>query len=194
MMYFTADSHFTLTDYEDVVLRDFRPFKTTKQMNNTIIKKWNKQAKKGDTIYHLGDFANFSKNEKHSYMQMFKLVKKINAKVILILGNNEEYIIKHEFGGDYEAFKDYLLKVGFSDVIREGMYLEIENRKFYLNHYPKNHKSDAINLFGHIHGTGFVKRYGFNVGVDNHYLNLFSEKEIMKMVHSIQYYDENVYE
>lgn len=194
MRFFTADSHFTLTDYKGVVLRDFRPFKTCNQMNKTIIKLWNKQAKKGDIIYHLGDFVNFNKDDENSYAETFKLVKKLKAKVILILGNNEELLIKQKFNGDYEAFKKYLLQLGFSYVVREGMYVEIENRKFYLNHYPKNHRGDAINLFGHIHGTGFVKRYGFNIGVDNHYLRLFNEEEIMTMVRSIPLYDENVYE
>lgn len=194
MKFFTADTHFTFKDFDGVVSRDFRPFKNTRKMNKTIIKLWNKQAKKGDIIYHLGDFMNYNKEDTLSYKKAAKLVKKIKAKVILILGNNEEYIVKYEYGGDYEAFKKFLLDAGFAYVIREGAYLEIENRRFYMNHYPKNHHQDAINLFGHIHGTGFVKRYGFNVGVDNHYLRLFSEEEIMRMVRSIPYYDENVYE
>lgn len=194
MRFFTADSHFTLTDYSGTVIRDFRPFKTCSKMNKAIIKCWNKQTKKGDVIYHLGDFSNYNKTDKESYKKTLKLVKKLKAKVILILGNNEEYTVKHEFNGDFEAYKEYLLSLGFAGVVEGGMYIEIEGKLFYLNHYPKNHALDAFNLFGHIHGTGFVKKYGFNVGIDNHYLRLFSEDEIMRMVHSIPLFDENVYE
>ena len=35
--FFTADTHFSYVD-EDVFTRDFRPFKSIKKMNNTIIK------------------------------------------------------------------------------------------------------------------------------------------------------------
>ena len=61
MNFFTSDSHFTLMDKNDTIKRDFRPFKTVKQMNRFIIKCWNKQAGKNDVIYHLGDFSNFNK-------------------------------------------------------------------------------------------------------------------------------------
>ena len=61
MNFFTSDSHFTLMYKNDTIKRDFRPFKTVKQMNRFIIKCWNKQAGKNDVIYHLGDFSNFNK-------------------------------------------------------------------------------------------------------------------------------------
>ncbi len=190
--FFTADSHFTLKECY-ILNRDFRPFKDLKTMNREIVKIWNKQAKKHDIIYHLGDFVNYY-NGDDSYKETFKLIKKINAKVILIIGNNEERLIKHEFNGDKETFKQYLLHLGFKDVIFGGMYLELKGKRFYLNHFPKNHVSDAINLFGHIHGSGFVKKYGFNVGIDNHYLRLFSEDDIFNLIENIPLYDENVYE
>ncbi len=194
MKYFTADSHFSLYDYHGAIARDFRPFKSCKQMNRKIIRIWNKQAKRGDTIYHLGDFSNFNKTDESSYKITMKYVKKLKAKVVLVLGNNENRILEREFNGDYEAFKNFLLSCGFADVVKEGMYIEIDDKKFYLNHFPKNYKKDAINLFGHIHGTGFVKRYGFNVGLDNRYLRMFSENDIIEMVSRIPYFDENVYE
>ena len=194
MRFFTADSHFTLVDYKDTIKRDFRPFKTVKQMNKTMIKLWNKQAGKDDIIYHLGDFSNFNKFDNESYKTTYKFVKKLKAKVVLILGNNEEYIIHFVYNDNYEEFKKFLLDMGFYDVIRDGMYMDIQGKKFYLNHLPSNHKDDAINLFGHIHGTVFVKKYGFNVGVDNHYFKLFSEDDILELVSRIPVFDKNVYE
>ena len=194
MNFFTSDSHFTLMDTNDTIERDFRPFKSVKQMNKTMIKNWNKQAKKGDTIYHLGDFSNFNKVDTKSYLTTYDYVKKLKAKVVLIMGNNEEYIVHFVYNDDYESFKKFLLEKGFSDVIRDGMYLDIKGTRFYLNHYPSKHKDDALNLFGHIHGTVFVKKYGFNVGVDNHYFKLFSEDDIAELVRRIPVFDNNVYE
>ena len=53
MIYFTSDIHF---DDLDTLVSDNRPFKNTKQFDKYIIKTFNKQAKKEDTIYVIGDF------------------------------------------------------------------------------------------------------------------------------------------
>lgn len=194
MRFFTADTHFTLVDKKDTIIRDFRPFKNVKEMNKKILKIWNKQAGKDDIIYHLGDFSNFNKFDQESYKTTYKFVQKLKAKVILIIGNNEEYIIHYVYNDDYESFKKFLLDMGFYDVIRGGLDIEIGGHKLYLTHKPCDHKKDMINLFGHIHGTVFVKKYGFNVGVDNHYFKLFSEDEILDLIKRIPLFDKNVFE
>lgn len=191
--FFTADSHFSLDD-DGVISRDFRPFSSVEEMNEEIIKIWNNQAGKNDTIYHLGDFANYNWRDNKRYKECLAFVKKINAKVILICGNNEEKIIHHEYNDNYEEFKQELLSLGFAEVERNGIMIEIDGKPFYLNHFPKNHKEGMENLFAHIHGTGFVKRYGFNVGIDNHYLGLFSETDVLEMVSRRKFFDENVYD
>ena len=193
-VFFTADTHFGLFDYEGCVQRDFRPFKTIEDMNNFIIKLWNNQVNKNDIIYHIGDFVNYNHKDNLSYEVCFDYVKKINAKVILILGNNEKRLLEQKFNNDFDSFKSYLLNKGFYDVVKDGLELELLGNKLYLTHQPKDHKSGVINLFGHIHGCGFVKRYGFNVGVDNHYLSLFSEDEIERLIAYLPLYDENVLE
>lgn len=193
-VFFTADTHFGLNDFYGTVARDFRPFKSPRQMNAKIVKLWNKQAKKNDVIYHLGDFVNYNYKDIKSYDKCFKIVRKIKAKVVLVLGNNEKRILLHEFGNDFEKFKSYLLNVGFCEVYENDYYMDLREFKLYLNHFPVNHKDDYINLFGHIHGTGFVKRYGYNVGIDNHYLSLFSEQDIVNLIGNRSLYDENVYE
>ncbi|MBQ8451198.1 MAG: metallophosphoesterase [Clostridia bacterium] len=192
--FFTADSHFSVNDKHGVIDRDFRPFTSLKQMNKTIIKVWNKQAGKGDLIYHLGDFVNYNKLDNKYYIELYSLVKKIKADVVLICGNNEQRVIEKEFGGDFEKFKWFLIKLGFKDVIEKGLLLEnFHGIKLYLNHYPSKHKVGMENLFGHVHGQVLVKRYGFNVGLDNHYLGLFSEDEVLQLISWRTFFDENVY-
>lgn len=194
MRFFTADTHFSLDDYSGVVQRDFRPFRSCRQMNKTFIKNLNSAAKKGDTIYFLGDFVNYNKSDSKNYPALLTLVKKIKADVVLILGNNEERLMKYEFGGDFEKLKNYLLAIGFKDVILGGTTVEIGQTKFYLTHEPKNHRGDK-NLFGHIHSAVLVKKYGYNVGVDVNHFRPFSENDILFLEDKRnKFYDENVYE
>ncbi len=193
-VFFTADTHFGLVDYEGIVKRDFRPFASVQEMNEAIINLWNTQTDSDDIIYHIGDFVNYNKKDIDSYETCFDLVKKINAKVILILGNNEKRLVSQKFDGDFDVFRDYLLKKGFYDVVEDGLELDMFGVKLYLTHQPKDHKEEMINLFGHIHGCCFVKNYGFNVGVDNHYLSLFSEAEIQRLIGCLPMYDENVFD
>ena len=192
--FFTADTHFGFVDYEGIVRRDFRPFKTTNDMNKFIIKLWNTQAGKDDIIYHVGDFVNYNCKDKDSYEICFDFVKKLKAKVVLILGNNEKRLLKQKFDDDFEKFREYLLNKGFYDVVKDGLELDACGTKLYLTHMPVDHKDGFINLFGHIHGCCFVKQYGFNVGVDNHYLSMFTEDEISRLIGSLPLYDENVFE
>lgn len=192
--YFTADPHFGLNNFMGIIERDSRPFKTPLQMNKTIIKLWNKQAKRDDIIYVLGDFTNYHINDKISYKVCLKLVQKIKAKVVLILGNNEQRLIDDKFDGDFEKFKKYLLDIGFYDVIKDGIVININGTDYYLNHFPANSKKDMQNLFGHIHSCCQIKKYGINVGVDCHYFKLLSEDDITKFEKRRDSFDENVYD
>ena len=192
MNYFTADSHFSSFD-ETVLTSDFRPFSSLEEMNEKIIEIWNSQIKSEDVIYHLGDFVNFNKKDTE-YDLLLKLVQKINAKVVLILGNNEKRILDYEFGGDFEKFRNYLISCGFHDAVKDKMQLKIGENEFNLTHCPVDAEKETIyNLFGHIHKCSFVKKYGFNVGVDNHYFKLFSEEDILELYTRLKFYDENVY-
>lgn len=192
MNFYTADSHFSLND-DSVISRDYRPFKTLKEMNEGIINNWNKQAGKDDVIYHLGDFVNYNLKDLDCE-PLLKLVQKINAKVVLILGNNEKRILTNRFGGNFEKFRDYLLELGFSDVFENEMRMNIAGKEFKLVHCPNDaDKTNEYNLFGHVHRCVFVKEYGFNMGVDNHNLELFSEDDVLDLYDRRKFYDENVY-
>lgn len=193
MNYFTADSHFSLADHT-IIPRDFRPFNNLEEMNEKIIEIWNNQAGNEDFIYHLGDFVNYNCFDNKDYTKCFSLVKKIKAKVVLILGNNENKILSKEFGGDFEAFKSYLLDIGFNDVIEKKLYLDINKKRYCLAHRPTECDIETeFNLFGHIHKCGFIKKFGFNVGVDNHYFKLFSESDIDDLESRRKYFDDDVY-
>ena len=192
MLYFTADSHFC----DEVTLkRAYRPFDSIEEMDNTIINNWNRIAKKDDIIYHLGDFTSYTPYIKNIYENAFKKVKEINAKVILISGNNETRIMNEVFEGSFDRFKKYLLDLGFYDVIKDSLYLNLNNNKIFLNHYPLAADKFCFNLFGHIHNLSFAKKFGINVGVDCNHYRLFSEANVLKFLSDIKNnkYDENVF-
>ena len=115
MYFFTSDTHF---GDDGVIKQDLRPFKNAKQFAKVLINTWNKQAKKDDTIFVIGDFVDCDGDGYDSWKQSLLLVKKIKAQVVLILGNNEERVIKYYFDNDFEKFKEYCLNVGFKDVCK----------------------------------------------------------------------------
>ena len=120
MKFFTSDTHFNDLG---TIETDGRPFKTAKAFDSYVLKLWNKQAKKGDTIYVVGDFVDCDNSESTSYLTSLSYVKKLKADVVLIVGNNEERVIKFFFDSNFDAFKNYCLSLGFKGVYRS---LDIE--------------------------------------------------------------------
>lgn len=179
MYYFSSDTHF---GDEQTLKVDCRPFKTVKQFDKFVIKTWNKQAKKGDTIFVVGDFVDCDGPNSEGWRESIKYVKKIKAQVVLILGNNEERIIKFFFDDNFEAFKKFAIETGFKDVVK-NLEIEFKGKKFYLVHKPVDHKEGVINLFGHIHrSTGIYREFGFNVGCDLNHFRLYSEDDIFHLM------------
>lgn len=179
MIFFTSDSHFCC---EKVFKRERRPFKSVKNCDKQLIKNWNKVAKKKDTIYVLGDFCSYSKDNPNVYLKGLNQIKKIKADVVLIQGNNERRLINAKFNGSFEEFKNFCLSLGFKDVKQEE-FLNIEGEKFYLNHFPKKCKQDFINLFGHVHKlSGLNNPFGINVACDRNLFKLCSLKEILEQL------------
>lgn len=51
--WFTSDTHF---DHANVIEYCKRPFSNVEEMNEAMIRNWNKRVMPEDTIFHLGDF------------------------------------------------------------------------------------------------------------------------------------------
>lgn len=175
MYYFTSDVHF---NNMDTIINDNRPFASTKKFDKYVLKLWNKQVNKDDTIYVVGDFMDCDGENDDSWKKSILYVQKIKANVVLIMGNNEERVVKYYFDNDYEKFKKYCIEVGFKEV-HKSLSLMFNEKNFYLVHKLANYKKDSINLFGHSHrACGLYKPCGFNVGCDLNHFRLYSEKDI----------------
>ena len=189
MLFFSSDTH--LSD-EYTLKSDLRPFKNAKQMDKFIIKTWNKQTTKDDTIFVVGDFVDCDEVDKVSWQKSILLVKKLKAKVILIMGNNEDRIVKYHFNNNFELFKEFCLSIGFSEV-HKNLTITMRDKEFYLTHKPFDYNPDYINLFGHTHASGGIyKPFGLNVGCDLTHFRLLSENDIFHLLNKkAKYWDKD---
>lgn len=176
MNFFTADIHFC---DESTMRSDNRPFKSVKEYDNFTIKQWNKVAKKGDTIYVVGDLLDCDGPNSKEWEQGLKLIKKINADIILIIGNNEQRVIKMFFNNNYNDFVKACKEHGIKEVYKNHD-LEFANYKFHLTHQIKDGKKNRTNLFGHTHlCSGLYHPYGLCVSCDLNHFRLFTEEIIL---------------
>ncbi len=180
MLYFTSDIHFA---DENTLKFDRNPFKNIRQYDKTIIRTINKTAKKSDILYVIGDFFDCDGPGFDSYLKASKYIKKIKPKLFLIIGNNEERLIKYYFNNDYELFKKYCLNIGFVGV-EKSLHLRFSGKDFYLVHKPQDCIPWHINLFGHAHSLGgsIYKDFGFNVGISLNHFRIYSQDDILYLL------------
>ena len=147
MKFFTSDTHFY--DNETLFIDD-RPFSSAEEFDNFVINTWNSQVKKGDTIFVIGDFVDCDGEGYEGWRHSIKYVQKLKADVVLIIGNNEERVIKNWFDNDFDAFRKFCINAGFKEVYK-NLVVDICDTKFFLTHKPEDRKDDMLTLFGHLH-------------------------------------------
>lgn len=145
-IFFTSDNHF---NHAKIIEYCNRPFSSVEEMNETMIKNWNKVVGAQDIVYHLGDFA-FGRN------QLIEFKNKLNGKLILIVGNH-----------DLRVFKLGKLKQIFDEAYKD-LIIEIDGSNLYLSHCPTETPSPNIDFYlnGHVHQNWIIRDNCINVGVD----------------------------
>ena len=88
MTYFTSDLHFGHANIMNFH-PNFRKFQNINDMDNTLIRLWNSRVNPCDEVYNLGDVS-FHKD----FEQTLKILKRLNGKHVLILGNHDQEIRK----------------------------------------------------------------------------------------------------
>lgn len=172
--FFTSDTHFG----QDRTLElSCRPFKSTKEMDETMISDWNGRVTMNDTVYHLGDFGNP------------EIVTLLNFKRMVLIKGNYEDGDKEVVDGLLEDKRVFVVDTLVLNVKSKGL-------KLRLMHEPLSGtlKEGEFALYGHVHRTSVVKRNGLNVGMDGNHYRLFSLEEVLWQVNGIRnHYDENVF-
>jgi len=181
--YFTSDTH-----HGDERLNLFGrdgAFKSAKECDEYIIKKWNEIVKEDDIIFHLGDVAMTKEG--------LDLVKQLNGIKYLIKGNYD----KADQTAKYEVSDELLLE--YFDKVEEYFALKItledgSTEEIFLVHEPEKAREDMFNLVGHIHGLWKVQRNKINVGTDAWHFMPVSLDQVKFYINAIRkYYDINVY-
>lgn len=144
MRYYIADLHFFHENLNTQM--DKRGFSNVEEMNEYMIKQWNKKVKRQDDVIILGDFSmgkGIDTNE---------ILKRLNGTKCLIEGNHDKFLNDRKF--DKTLFR----------WIRPYEELKDNKRKVVLSHYPimcynGQYRTDeeesprSYMLYGHVHDT-----------------------------------------
>ena len=153
-IFFTADTHFGHRIFE------FCPktrggAKTTEEMNELLIEKWNETIKDSDEVYILGDFCWKPDADKY--------INRLNGRLKFITGNHDIWMKKF-----------YLKRMNTKKNIELlGNYKEIRHNKnkVVLCHYPivqwNRMQYGSWHLYGHMHGALEIQGKALDVGIDN---------------------------
>lgn len=150
-VFFTSDTHF---NHLRCCMRFRAPrFSSLEEMNETLIARWNECVRKGDRVYHLGDFALGRPDDAAA------IASRLAGQIYLVRGNHEKVAEHPKVRDRFVWIKDYFgLKIG--------------EQKIYLLHYAmltwnQSHRG-SWHLHGHSHGLlgddPFARR--LDVGVD----------------------------
>lgn len=175
MIYFTSDLHF---GHDKEFIWGERGFQSLKDMENSIVERWNSMVSDEDTVYVLGDI--YMGDDKGNNAIQLLLSLKGN---IIILGGN------HDSQQKVDKLESYGFKIEYP---AHFTYKDEKKHKwqFYLSHYPTitaTLESDpykcVINLHGHTHFKSKFfedKPFMYNVGMDAHNCTPVPVEEIIE--------------
>lgn len=153
-----ADTHFS---HANVIDFEKRPFNSTEEMDEKLIKAWNDVVGKTDIVYHLGDFC-FGGKKKWRY-----ILDNLKGNIVFIKGNHDKSKIVN--GMVNEGLLNEVYPLG-TVLKRDGLFLN-------LSHYPLmiGDRFRQYSVHGHIHGESMDTAYHINVGVDNPFTHAITE-------------------
>jgi calcineurin-like phosphoesterase family protein len=184
MIWFTSDTHF---NHENIVKHSNRPFTDLGEMTEVLVKNWNEVVEKGDTVYHLGDFA--LSYGKQSVDLIDKLLSRLNGHKHLIAGNHDRKPVLDN--PRWASVRDYHeIKVDLGG---------IHKQRIVMSHYAfrvwnQMHRG-AWMLHGHSHGNlHHAEGKIMDVGVDCHFYRPISLDTVIKRMElcPISCYDHHV--
>jgi calcineurin-like phosphoesterase family protein len=150
--FFIGDTHFF---HKNIIKYENRPFQDTIEMNEVLIKNWNKTVRNSDRVFMLGDFALTNR------AGLNEVGRQLNGYKILVKGNHDQY--------NNDAYYD----AGFNEVVK---YPIIIDSFWILSHEPLyiNENMPYANIFGHVHSNPAYMDYTsqtFCVSVERKHMN-----------------------
>ena len=136
-IFVTADLHF---GHANIIKYCNRPFSTTEEMDETLIKNWNQVVSKQDKVFIVGDFS-FHDKEKTT-----EIISRLNGHKVLIYGNH-----------DKSRNIQWWYEVGMNEVSK---YTILYKEWLVLQHEPPTFINDStpyFYIYGHVHNTPTYK-------------------------------------
>lgn len=132
---FVGDTHF---GHYNIMRHDGRPFKTSEEMDEYMIKVWNERVSSDDEVYILGDFSWYKKEKTD------EILARLNGKKYLVKGNHDKFNRSN--------------RPNFDLVLGEKTTIRINGFKVILNHVPElfyvgDTREDVVMLYAHIHNS-----------------------------------------
>ena len=154
--FFSSDAHFF---HRKICAYSNRPFISTEEMNDEMIRLHNKSVSANDVWFHLGDFS-FGKIEETK-----NVLAQLNGKKYFILGNHDGILAK---------YRDELIGEGLIQELVHYKEIYVGNQFICLFHYPcrswnKSHYG-SWHLHGHLHGNRAPFNKSVDVGYDAPYV------------------------
>lgn len=173
VIWFTSDWH---VNHLNIIKYCNRPFQNIEEMNDILMKNYNKVVGENDIVYFLGDMFFGSKEYAKSYMLRLNIGVKI-----LIKGNHDQWS------------NEFYRSVGFNDVHKK-LEISYNDQRFLLHHYPLYDRKIPVDwlsedrpahktmkqLCGHVHNAWKFKDDIYNIGVDVHNFKPVEMTEIIK--------------
>jgi calcineurin-like phosphoesterase family protein len=176
-IWFTSDPHFM---HENIIKYTNRPFDNADNMNEVLIKNWNKVVGEDELVFCLGDFALGKEQD------CLDILKRLNGHKVLIKGNHEKTVMKKSYnrdefdGGIYE-----LLEIRVEDEEVANEFQDIVLCHYTMTTWNKSHRG-SWQLFGHVHGmldnNESLSPNQIDVGVDSHQFYPISYQQVKEII------------
>ena len=167
MKWFTSDTHF---GHANILLPEYcnRPWDSVEEMDEGLIANWNSRVRRGDAVYHLGDFA-FCKSNR-----ALEIRNRLNGQIFLIEGNHDRRMSR--------ALRESFVWV------RQREEIKVNDQKIVLSHYAmrvwnRSHRG-SWQLYGHSHDSLPPIGLQMDVGVDSHNYAPISFEEVRAVMES----------
>lgn len=169
--FYIADTHFFHTN---ILRLSKRPFTTVEEMNEEIIRNWNKVVSDKDDVYICGDFS-----FRTSPSNVEAVLKRLKGRKHLIKGNHDGIILKND------NLRNYFVEICDMTTVVDG------KDQIFLCHYPlaewPGFYHNVLHFFGHIHNNDNEAakimrnvKNSYNVGVDIIGFGPMTKDEILK--------------
>lgn len=190
-VFLTSDHHF---GHKNVIQYCDRPFASVEEMNEALIKSWNRQVSPSDLVIYVGDFS-------LSVTAVESVLRRLNGTKNLVVGNHDW---AHRIHKGWRKKRERYVRAGFGAIYDEAEIRLLDaNTRFHVAHLPyrfegvgrartalarlaqklgfKKHVPDDRYpdfrpkpdrerytglICGHTHGAWLQKGDMFNVGID----------------------------